>query len=301
MLKKTPPLPLIEGIAPSRQWLPAGEWKTVLDFLAEKFPNTKASVWRSRMAKGEVADENGLRLNPNSPYRAGACVFYYRELESETKIPFAEKILFQDKHLLVVDKPHFLPVIPAGRFLRETLLVRLRKNKSLEHLAPLHRLDRETAGIVLFSVNPKTRGAYAALFNDRKVTKLYQALASDNAQLVFPLIRQSRIAVGEPFFRMREIDGEPNSETRIEIIKKFNSVNLYELKAATGKKHQIRVHLAALGIPIVNDKFYPEISREEEVVDDFSRPLKLLAKSVSFIDPVTGAEHSFESERSLEH
>jgi tRNA pseudouridine32 synthase/23S rRNA pseudouridine746 synthase len=299
--KLNSPLPLVEGVAPSYQRLPAaGKWKTVLEFLAEKFPHVEAAAWRARMAKGEIADETGLRLDAQSAYRAGACVFYYREPDAETRIPFAEKILFQDENLLVADKPHFLPVIPAGRFLRETLLVRLKKSQNLEHLVPLHRLDRETAGIVLFSVNPETRGFYSRLFNDRKVTKIYHALAGVAPQLEFPLTHRSRMTAGEPFFRMRETDGNPNSETLIELKKKINDdASLYELKAVTGKKHQIRLHMASLGIPIINDKFYPEMN-DSGADDDFSAPLKLLAKSVSFRDPLTGENLFFESERTLE-
>nr|MDQ3322870.1 pseudouridine synthase [Acidobacteriota bacterium] len=235
--------------------------------------------------------------NPRSRYRPGACIFYYRELQSEATIPFAESIIYQDEHILAADKPHFLPVIPSGRFLRETLLVRLRAKGNLQHLVPLHRLDRETAGIVLFSVNPLTRGVYAALFNNRKVGKVYEALAGGLPHLDFPLTRRSRMTAGEPFFRMKEIDGEPNSETHIDIIEKTDNVNLYRLNAVTGKKHQIRVHLAALGIPVLNDKFYPETSAAGE--DDFSNPLKLLAKSVSFQDPLTGRARHFQSVRKL--
>jgi len=292
-----PPLPIVEGVAPSYQWLPAGSWETVLDYLKERFPDVETATWLSRMAKGELVDENGLCLNYKSPYRAHACIFYYRELESEIKIPFTESVLYRDEHILVADKPHFLPVIPSGRFLQETLLVRLRKKWRLEHLVPIHRIDRETAGIVLFSLNPSTRGDYASLFNNRKVKKVYEAVAGSLPNLDFPLTRRSKMVAGEPFFRMKEVEGEPNSETRIDIIGEINDFNLYQLNAVTGKKHQIRLHLSALGIPIVNDKFYPEMIYTAD--DDFSAPLKLLAKSVSFQDPITGQERYFESGRKL--
>ena len=292
-----PPLPIVEGVAPSYQWLPAGSWETVLDYLKERFPDVETATWLSRMAKGELVDENGLCLNYKSPYRAHACIFYYRELESEIKIPFTESVLYRDEHILVADKPHFLPVIPSGRFLQETLLVRLRKKWRLEHLVPIHRIDRETAGIILFSLNPSTRGDYASLFNNRKVKKVYEAVAGSLPNLDFPLTRRSKMVAGEPFFRMKEVEGEPNSETRIDIIGEINDFNLYQLNAVTGKKHQIRLHLSALGIPIVNDKFYPEMIYTAD--DDFSAPLKLLAKSVSFQDPITGQERYFESGRKL--
>ncbi|MGI8638922.1 MAG: pseudouridine synthase [Pyrinomonadaceae bacterium] len=290
-----PPLPIVEGVAPSYQWLPAGSWETVLDYLKERFPDVETATWLSRMAKGELVDENGLCLNYKSPYRAHACIFYYRELESEIKIPFTESVLYRDEHILAADKPHFLPVIPSGRFLQETLLVRLRKKWKLEHLVPIHRIDRETAGIILFSLNPSTRGDYASLFNNRKVKKVYEAVAGSLPNLDFPLTRRSKMVAGEPFFRMKEVEGEPNSETRIDIIGEINDFNLYQLNAVTGKKHQIRLHLSALGIPIVNDKFYPEMIYTAD--DDFSAPLKLLAKSVSFQDPITGQERYFESGR----
>lgn len=291
------PLPVVEGVGASRLWLLPGAWKTALDFLIEKFPNVAAESWLARMENGKVADETGLRLDATSPYRAGACVFYYRELDSETIVPFADSIIYQDEDILAADKPHFLPVTPSGRFLRETLLVRLKKKTKLEHLVPLHRLDRETAGVVLFSCNPETRSRYARLFNDRQVEKIYDALAADNPTLDFPLTRRSRMTAGEPFFRMKETCGESNSETRINLIERLNGVNLYRMRAVTGKKHQIRVHLAALGIPIVNDKFYPEIIDGAD--DDFSQPLKLLAKSIRFRDPLTKRERRFESRAEL--
>jgi tRNA pseudouridine32 synthase/23S rRNA pseudouridine746 synthase len=292
-----PPLPTVEGVGPSRQRLPAGPWATVLDFLLERFPRVAAATWLARMARGEVVDEAGLRLDPASPYRAGGCVFYYRELASETRVPFEESVLYRDEHLLVADKPHFLPVAPAGRFLRETLLARLKRRLGVEHLVPLHRIDRETAGLVLLSVNPATRGLYASLFREREVRKVYEALAPTRAGLGLPVTRRSRLVAGEPFFRMREVAGEPNSETRVEASGRMGGLTLYRLTPVTGRKHQLRVHLAALGIPIVNDRLYPEVCAAER--EDFSSPLKLLAKSISFVDPLTGREQVFESGRSL--
>lgn len=288
---------MVEGVTPSCQWLPAGHWQMIMDFLQERFPDVETATWLSRMAKGQVVDETGLRLHSRSPYRVGACIFYYRELESEEKIPFVEDVLYQDDHILVVDKPHFLPVVPSGRFLHETLLVRLKKKLKLEHLVPIHRIDRETAGIVLFSLNSATRGLYASLFHHRKIKKVYEAQAPANPGLSFPVKRRSRIVTGEPFFRMKEVEGQANSETYIEIVKEINGVTLFQLRPVTGRKHQLRLHLSALGIPILNDKLYPDISFVES--NDFSSPLKLLAKSLSFADPLTGREHYFESAKKL--
>jgi tRNA pseudouridine32 synthase/23S rRNA pseudouridine746 synthase len=250
------------------------------------------------MAKGEVLDETGQRVDPQTAYRVGACIFYYRELEDERVIPFSERVLYQDEHILVADKPHFLPVIPSGRFLHQTLLVRLRKNFNHLDLVPIHRLDRETAGVVLFSKNSETRGKYTSLFRNREVTKVYEALAPTHKSIRFPITRRSRIVRGEPFFRMKEVPGESNSETKISSKRNLGLNTLYQLIPVTGRKHQLRVHLAALGIPIINDSLYPEMHRSED--DDFSRPLKLLARSLSFEDPLTEQQHYFESDRKLE-
>jgi tRNA pseudouridine32 synthase/23S rRNA pseudouridine746 synthase len=292
-----PPLPIVDGVAPSYLWLPVGAWPNLLAFLEQRFPAIDSATWVARMARGEVVDGNGLRLTPESPYRRGTCIFYYRELPAEMSIPFEETILYQDERILVADKPHFLPVTPAGRFLRETLLVRLKKKTGLAHLTPIHRLDRETAGVVMFSHDIASRGAYQSLFQQRLVDKTYEALAPTKPELALPLVYRSRMVDGTPFFRMREVAGEPNSETRIELIEQRETCSLYRLQPLTGKKHQLRVHLAALGIPIMNDTFYPDVYPCKG--DDLSAPLKLLAREIAFIDPLDGRRRHFESRRQL--
>jgi len=253
------------------------------------------AVWLSRLDRGEVADELGVPLRADSPCSRDGFIFYYRGLDRETPVPFEETILYRDDHILVADKPHFLPVMPAGRFLRETLLVRLKRRFNLEYLVPLHRIDRETAGVVIFSHNPETRGGYGSLFNRREIRKVYEALAPTLPAATFPMTRLSRIVRGEPFFRMREVEGPPNAETIISVLEKKGATALYRLVPVTGKKHQLRVHLAAMGIPITNDRLYPDVIPQKE--DDFSSPLGLIARSISFADPLTGKERHFESRR----
>lgn len=291
------PLPQVEGVGPSRRRLPEGAWETVLDFLSEEYARVGRDAWRARCERGLVLDEAGRRIDAGTPYRAGACVYYYREPEAEHAIPFDERVLYRDEHIIVADKPHFLPVVPAGHYLRETLLVRLRRKTGLKDLAPLHRIDRETAGLVVFSVNASTRGAYASLFRERKVEKVYEAIAGEARTLDFPVVRRSRIVAGEPFFRMKEASGEPNSETHVEVLEEGRGVSLYRLRPVTGRKHQLRVHMNALGLPIINDRLYPEVL--PEAPEDFNAPLKLLAKSLSFRDPLNGQEHHFESAHRL--
>ena len=288
-----------DGVSASRVGLPHGHWKTLGEFLAVRFPDVPAYRGSERAARGEVMDERGQCLSPESPYRGGAAVYYYRERALEPRIPFDEKILFLNDELLVVDKPHFLPVTPGGRFLRETLLVRLKKSTGIETLTPIHRLDRETAGVMMLSVNPDTRSLWQSLFRQRFVEKLYEAIAAIPADIAlsFPVERQSRIVRDEQFFRMREIAGEPNAHTRIEHVANQGDLARYRLYPLTGKMHQLRVHMNALGLPLLNDGFYP--MARPAGADDFTKPLKLLAKSLRFKDPVSGEQRCFESEQSL--
>jgi len=291
------PLPIKDGVGPSYLWLPDGQWPDMLSFLCAHFSHIDRATWLARMAGSEVVFGDGERIAPGSPYRRGQQVFYYREIEAEPPIPFAEHILFQDEYLLVADKPHFLPVIPSGRFLQETLLVRLKRSTGLAHLTPIHRLDRETAGVIIFSHDLATRGAYQSLFQQRAMHKVYHALAPHSDALAWPHVRRSCIARGEPFFRMQEIDAPANSETSIDVLERRGDLSRYELRPLTGRQHQLRVHMAALGMPILNDGFYPRVLQSEH--DDWSRPLQLLAKEIAFDDPISGLRRAFSSRRNL--
>ncbi len=277
----------------SRLQLPPGPWLTVLDGLCARFPRIAREVWLDRFARGRVQDANGYALAAATPYRVGMEVRYFREVPDEPRIPFEARILFADEDLVVADKPHFLPVVPAGRFVTETLLRRLRAQLDNPALVPLHRIDRETAGLVLFSANEETRATYQALFRQRAIEKHYEAIAPPLPLLSMPHVRSSHLQAGEPFFRMCEAGGESNSRTRIEAIERREHAWRYALQPVTGRKHQLRVHMAALGAPIVNDSLYPELC--SHAPDDFSRPLQLLAKSLRFIDPVDGRPRQFES------
>jgi tRNA pseudouridine32 synthase / 23S rRNA pseudouridine746 synthase len=293
------PLPVRNGVAPSYLWLTETRAGGMLRFLAERFPDVSVESWAARLQRGEVVDAQGKPLQADSHVRQGMRIWYYRELdELETPIPFKERILFQDAHLLIVDKPHFLPMIPSGRFLHETLLVRLKAQLELPHLVPIHRLDRETAGVVIFSHNPDTRGRYQSMFQKRVVKKVYEALAGPIEGRAFPFTYRSRMQDAEQFFVSEEVPGEPNSETVVEMIERRGDVVRYRLHPHTGRKHQLRLHLSSLGAPILNDAFYPVALPCKG--DDFSAPLQLLARAISFEDPLTGEMRRFESERSLD-
>jgi tRNA pseudouridine32 synthase/23S rRNA pseudouridine746 synthase len=288
------PLPIRDGVSPSYLWLTETRAGGMLRFLAERFPDVTEAAWAQRLARGEIVDAKGAPLQAASPVRQGMRIWYYRELETlETPIPFREAVLYQDEHLLVADKPHFLPTIPTGRFLHETLLVRLKKRFELPHLTPIHRLDRETAGVVIFSHNPASRGAYQSMFQKRVVSKVYEALAGPIEGRPFPFTYRSRMQDAEQFFVSTEVPGEPNSETLIELVERRGAVAHYRLHPHTGRKHQLRLHLAALGAPIINDAFYPVALPCKG--DDFSAPLQLLARSIGFTDPLSGEPRRFDS------
>ena len=284
-------------IPPSTVHLPPGPWRTVLDCLCDRFPGIARRQWLDRMARGRVTDAHGAPLTPLTPYREGMGVRYYREVADEPAIPFQETVLHVDADLVVADKPHFLPVTPAGGYVRQTLLYRLTQRLGNPDLVPLHRIDRLTAGVVLFSADPATRPAYQALFRERRIAKTYEALASPLPAAAFPLVRHSRIERGEPFFRMREVPGAPNSETRIEVIERGAPWWRYRLTPVTGRKHQLRVHMAALGAPIAYDPLYPQLA--DPAPDDPQRPLQLLARALAFVDPLSGEPRRFDSGQAL--
>ncbi len=286
------------GVGPSCVGLPDGPWDTVLDFLVQRFPAQPRATWHARMVQGLVLDGQGVAVGPKQPYLGHSRVFYYRDCDVETPIPFEAPVLYRDDHLLVVDKPHFLPVAPSGRYLQETVLVRLKRALGLDDIVPVHRIDRDTAGLVMFSLQPRSRDAYHALFRMRQVEKTYEAVAPWRADLALPLTRQSRITQGTHFLQQCEAPGEPNTTTHVSLLHRLDDcLALYQLRPVTGHQHQLRVHMAALGIPIVGDGIYPVLTPERKTIPD--TPLQLLARNIRFIDPLSGQVRELRSQRTL--
>lgn len=264
----------------------------LIEALCRRYPTLPRVLWESRCAGGEVCDASGEPLSAQVLMPRGATVWYRRQ-DDEPVIPYAHTILHADDDLLVVDKPHFLPVLPAGRYRQQTLLSRLQTETDNPQLVPLHRIDRETAGLMLFSRRRETRDAYQALFRERRVVKRYLARAAALPALAFPYEHASRIERAPTGFPMVEVDGEPNAFTRIEVVARDAEAWTYALHPHSGRMHQLRVQMAGLGAPLLNDRWYPELLADAP--DDPARPLQLLAQGLSFIDPLSGLPRSFAS------
>lgn len=291
-----------EGVSSSRVYLPVGQsHNSLLDFFISSFPHIDRAEWESRFTEGLVMTQEGEALAASDAYLPNTHLLYFRRLAREPEIPFEEVILFQDEHILVADKPHFLPVTPSGLYLHQTLLNRLKKKTGIQDLSPIHRIDRDTAGLVIFSINPQERAQYQNLFRDRQVNKVYEAIAPYSEELLkkLPLTYESNIKESEHFLQMEEVDGVANTDTYIELIEINAPWAKYRLTPGSGKKHQLRCHLNALGVPIHHDQIYPILTPYQEYDLDFSKPLQLLAKEIYFKDPVTEQERFFMSQRAL--
>ena len=297
------PLPVRDGVGATRLHVPlTGSWPTVAAYMVERFFHLDSERLLERFDRGDIVRADGSPVPRDAALGSVEFVWYYREPAVETRMPFEVEILHRDDHLVVVDKPHFLPTTPGGKFLQNSALVRLRNLLDNADLAPIHRLDRATAGLLMFSTRPATRGAYQLLFEKRQVQKVYEAVSALPAGRplpAFPVVYRNNIEKLRGQVRVQVDDTkEPNSETLVELIRADERVLHTLLRPHSGKMHQLRVHLAALGIGILNDRFYPEL--QEDLPDDYDRPLQLLARELRFVDPISGQDRVFTTRRTLQ-
>ncbi|WP_134732853.1 RluA family pseudouridine synthase [Amycolatopsis nivea] len=295
--KRPAPIPPRHGLDPARLRLPEeGPWTTLLEHLVERLPRVAPARIEEMLHEQRIHGEDGP-LGIDAAYVPGSFIWFHRDLPDEVPVPFDVTVLHRDDHLLVVDKPHFLATIPRGRHVLETALVRLRRSLDLPALSPAHRLDRVTAGLVMFVITPSARGAYQTMFRDRLVHKEYEAIAPYDPSLELPRTVHSRIVKERGVLAAQEVPGPPNAESTVELLEHRDGLGRYRLTPATGRTHQLRVHMCSLGIPILGDDFYPEL--HEKPLDDFTKPLQLLAKVLEFDDPLTGEHRRFTSRRTL--
>ncbi|WP_181809702.1 RluA family pseudouridine synthase [Streptomyces shenzhenensis] len=293
------PLPQRQGVDPVRVRLPfADGWATVGDYLIERLSGAAPGAVAEMLDSGLVVDADGTPVAARTPYSPGRYLWFHRDLPPEVPVPFPLDVVHRDDHLVVVDKPHFLATTPRGSHVTETVLARLRRELGIPGLGAAHRLDRLTAGLVLLVVRPEERGTYQTLFGERRVRKEYEAIAPYDPSLAVPRTVRSRILKERGVPAARETDGEPNAETLVELVERREGLGRYRLTPHTGQTHQLRVHMSALGVPILGDPLYPVVTGP--VPDgDFRRPLQLLARKLEFTDPVTGVEHRLRSGRTL--
>lgn len=236
------------------------------------------------MENGLVTDAQSHPLPPETPFTSRFRVRYFREVFDEPSPQGDVVILYREGGLVVADKPPFLPVTPSGPYVRRCLLYRLVEQLGLPNLTPIHRLDRATSGVVLFATRPEQAAAYAERFARGEISRQYLALAlaaerpAENSWLI-----ENRLETGEPFFRMQVVDGTPNASTEIHLVDWRAGVGRFELRPTSGKQHQLRLHLAGLGWPILGDRYYPDL--QAEAPDDPKDPLRLVAKRLAFSDP----------------
>ena len=297
------PLPMRDGVGATRLHVPlTGPWPTVAAYMVERFFHLDPDWLLERFDRGEIVTRDGLPVARDAALGSVEFLWYYREPPTEQAVPFTEEILHQDDHLVVIDKPHFLPTTPGGKFLQNSALVRMRNRLGNPDLAPIHRLDRATAGLLMFSARPATRGAYQLLFENRDVQKVYEAVSARPADwddTRFPLVYRNHIEKPRGQLRVQvDAEREPNAETAIELLGADERVVHTLLRPHSGKMHQLRVHLAALGLGILNDRFYPELL--DDGPDDYERPLQLLARELRFVDPLSGEDRVFMTRRVLQ-
>ncbi|NMO02119.1 pseudouridine synthase [Gordonia sp. TBRC 11910] len=307
------PLPVRDGVGPTRLRVPtSGPWTTIAEFVVTTFDHLAVDALHERFDAGEFVDGAGVPIDRDTPLGAHRFIWYYRQLPAEQPVPFREEVLHVDDDLVVVDKPHFLPTTPGGRYLQESALVRLRIRLDNPDLTPIHRLDRPTAGLVMFSARPATRGAYQSLFEKRKVTKTYEAISARPAgwscsevppRFADPITYRNHIRAVRGELRVHvDNSQEPNSETLIEVRDVGTSaagrtVVHSILSPRSGRMHQLRVHLAAVDLGILGDRWYPNLLPEQP--DDHALPLQLLARELAFTDPLSGRPRRFVTRRTL--
>lgn len=276
-------------------------WPTVVDFLVETTADEQG-VWR-RVRAGEVLLGDGTRVGPATRYRPGGAAYLYRDLPAETAVPGRLPVLLRDDRtgLLAVDKPPFLATTPRGSHVAQTAVVRLRRELGLPDLAPVHRLDRLTSGVLLLTTHQDARAAYQRMVQEGGLAKTYLALAPLREGLALPTTVRNRLVKPRGELQAHVEDGEPNAVTLVALegtaVVDGARVGRYRLTPLTGRTHQLRAHLSGLGIPVLGDPLYPEVL--DVAPDDFARPLQLLAAEVRFDDPVSGVPRRLVSGRSL--
>lgn len=301
---------------------------TIADYLIARFYPNDPQIIHARFNTGEVRLDDGTILTGDSPYMPGERIWYFRELADEPQLPSDMPVLYEDEHVLAIDKPHFLPTTPRGSYIAQTALTKLRVREQNPLLIPIHRLDRPTAGVLLFAKTVEARRPFQMMFQHRQVSKTYRAVApvpadaaaAEQALSAEGLQVRSHIQKIRDQLQVQQLSEqecaaqgvEPNTLTTVKILRTFTPSAqavegwraepnrewaLYDLAPHTGKTHQLRAHLNMLSSPILGDVLYPQVL--PDAPDRPEYPLQLLAYSLHFEHPITGERVDLYSGRSL--
>lgn len=299
---------------------------TIADYLIARFYPNDPQIIYARFNTGEVRLDDGTILTGDSPYMPGERIWYFRELADEPQLPSDMPVLYEDEHVLAIDKPHFLPTTPRGAYIAQTALTKLRVREQNPLLIPIHRLDRPTAGVLLFAKTVEARRPFQMMFQHRQVSKTYRAVAPVPAAAAEQALSAEGLQVRSHIQKIRDqlqvqqlseqecaAQGvEPNTLTTVKILRTFTPSAqavegwraepnrewaLYDLAPHTGKTHQLRAHLNMLSSPILGDVLYPQVL--PDAPDRPEYPLQLLAYSLHFKHPITGERVDLYSGRSL--
>lgn len=325
-------LPLVEELpaelAPSNTAPNNTAPATIADYLIARFYPNNPQIIHARFNTGEVRLDDGTILTSDSPYMPGERIWYFRELADEPQLPSDMPVLYEDEHVLAIDKPHFLPTTPRGSYIAQTALTKLRVREQNPLLIPIHRLDRPTAGVLLFAKTVEARRPFQMMFQHRQVSKTYRAVApvpadaaaAERALSAQGLQVRSHIQKIRDQLQIQQLSEqecaaqgvEPNTLTTVKILRTFTPSAqavegwraepnrewaLYDLAPHTGKTHQLRAHLNMLSSPILGDVLYPQVL--PDAPDRPEYPLQLLAYSLHFEHPITGERVDLYSGRSL--
>ncbi|WP_244080888.1 pseudouridine synthase [Corynebacterium striatum] len=310
MRKGFSPLPIKDGLNPTRARVPEGSisaWaflEHLIQTQRHRHPDDNAAALQARFDAGEVVLRDQTVLKPSTLLTKDQDVFFYRIPAPEEPVPYDIPILFEDKHLLVVDKPPFMATMPRAKHIVQSATVQMRRITGIDDLSPAHRLDRLTSGILVFTKTKEIRGAYQTLFAERRVHKTYEAIAP-LSDVPVGAMWESRIEKTPGEIQGRLVAGEPNAFTEVAGVNPVDNepyeaihgpqppLAKYTLKPKTGKTHQLRLHMWDAGVPILGDPVYPVTFPAD--AEDMRVPMHLTATRIEFIDPLIGKPREFVS------
>jgi 23S rRNA pseudouridine1911/1915/1917 synthase len=270
--------------------------QSLLAHLASRYPHSSPQAWQQKLNSGEVT-LNGVAATGSESIASGQTLVWNRPPWIEPDAPQRFEVLFEDLHLLAVDKPSGLPTLPGGGFMENTLLRLVQKRTPSAN--PVHRLGRATTGIVLFAKTPQAASALSTNWNTHRIQKIYRALAQNIAQrdayeILTPIGRVPHPRMGSVW--AADPNGKP-AKSSAKVISRDAGATTFEVTLHSGRPHQIRIHLASIGHPLVGDPLYGITGQPLENLPGLPGDggYLLHAQFLKFHHPITGEEIHLEA------